>query len=153
MGLFPELDEKKTIDNVKNYFKKEFPRLKARSHMNLTNIQSPSFDSVGSGGSFRNHQEDKIVQSIWTKEYVKATYQIIENCPRKYMLILKHHYLYEETNEQTMDKIGLESTAYNDSKNKALLYFADAFIDFEDLQVLETGETAVNWRNSDEKRA
>ena len=58
MGLFPELDEKKTIDNVKNYFKKEFPRLKARSHMNLTNIQSPSFDSVGPGGSFRNHQEE-----------------------------------------------------------------------------------------------
>jgi len=35
MGLFQEIDEYRTIKNVKYYFEHDFPRLKARAHMNI----------------------------------------------------------------------------------------------------------------------
>jgi len=38
MGMFPEIDEKKTIANVKNYFDKDFQRLKAQTHMDLKSL-------------------------------------------------------------------------------------------------------------------
>jgi len=56
MGLFPELDENQTIKNVKYYFEHEFPRLKARAHMNIASIQSPSFDTVWSAENTINTQ-------------------------------------------------------------------------------------------------
>ncbi len=136
MGLFPELDEQQTIDNVKYYFLEEFPRVKARAHMNLTNVQSPSFDAVG-GGNGRNSQEDKIYGRLWAIDLVKATYKTIDNCPEENSCktILKYNYLYGKSNTEVMELIGYEKSQYNDLKRAALLYFADAFDDYYTTQV------------------
>lgn len=78
MGLLlPDIDEEKTIKNVKNYFEHEFPRLIAQSHMSLTYVQSPSFDCIGSGINTRNTQEDKIVGKLGAKEYIQITMKLI----------------------------------------------------------------------------
>lgn len=137
MGLFPELDEDQTIRNVKYYFEHDFPRLKARSHMNIASIQSPSFDTVGSASNAINAQENKIMNQLRAQELVVATYNTIKNCPDyyKYKTILKYHYLFGETNEKTMEISGYASTRYNECKNAACLYFAEAFADYYEMQV------------------
>lgn len=133
--LLPDIDRRKTIDNVKNYFDHEFPRLVAQSHVSLTYIQSPSFDSVGNNGSTRNNQEDKIVGKLGAKEYIQITMKLINNCPHDYKVILKSHYIHHLVNTDVQELVGYAPTRYNELKNLALLYFADAFIDCYDLHV------------------
>lgn len=137
MGLFPDLDESQTIKNVKYYFEHEFPRIKARAHMNITSIQSPSFDTVGGAGTTINVQENKVMNQLRAQELVVATYKIIKNCPNdyKYKTILKYHYLYGKSNIATMEVAGYASTRYNECKNNACLYFAEAFADYYTMQV------------------
>jgi len=137
MGLFPELNEDQTIKNVKYYFEHEFPRLKARAHMDITSIQSPSFENVGSAGNTINTQENKVMDQLRAQELVVATYKTIKNCPDdyKYKTILKYHCLYGQSNIDTMEVAGYASTRYNECKNNACLYFAEAFADYYTMQV------------------
>lgn len=146
MGLFPELDENMTIKNVKYYFEHDFPRLKARAHMNIASIQSPSFDMVGTSGNAINNQENKVMSQLVAQDLVKATYRMIQNCPNeyKYQTILKYHYLFGETNEKTMEISGYAPTRYNECKNAACLYFAEAFADYYEMQVFIVDSKAVN---------
>lgn len=146
MGLFPELNKQETIDNVKYYFNEEFPRLKARAHMNIASIQSPSFDTVGSSGNAINTQENKVMSQLRAQELVKATYRIINNCPNepaRYRTILKNHYLFGTSNTDTMDLANYEKTRYNECKNAALLYFAEAFADFYVMQVFVESKSGL----------
>ena len=135
--MFPELDEKRTIKNVKYYFEHDFPRLKARSHMNIASIQSPNFDTVGTPGTARNTQENKVMDQLRAQELVTATYKVINNCPDdyKFKTILKYCYLYGQSNAKTMEVVGYASTRYNECKHEACLYFAEAFSDYYSMQV------------------
>lgn len=138
MGLFPELDEDQTIKNVKYYFEHEFPRLKARSHMNIASIQSPSFDTVGTSGTTRNTQEDKIMGQLWAIDLVKATYKTVSNMPdepHKLRTIIKYCYLYGKGNEVALEMSQYESSQYFEYKKRALLYFANAFSDYYEMEV------------------
>ena len=137
MELFQEIDEYRTIKNVKYYFEHDFPRLKARAHMNIASIQSPSFDTVGSAGNTINTQENKVMDQLRAQELVVATYKTIKNCPDnyRYKTILKYRYLYGQSNIETMEVAGYASTRYNECKNNACLYFAEAFADYYTMQV------------------
>ena len=137
VGMFPELDKKQTIKNVKYYFEHDFPRLKAHAHMNIASIQSPHFDTVGTSGTARNTQENKVMDQLRAQELVTATYETIKICPDKYKYktILKYCYLYGQSNAETMEVAGYASTRYYECKNNAFLYFAEAFQDYYDLQV------------------
>jgi len=132
MGMFPELNKRKTIANVKEYFEKDFPRLRARSHMNLSSLQSPQFDSVPSHSSI-NTQENNIISSIQAQEYVKETYDIINKSPRIYKIILKNCYLLDQSNTVTMELAGYEPSMFNVYKNRSLLHFAEMFQGIYDL--------------------
>lgn len=132
MGMFPELNKRKTIANVKEYFEKDFPRLRARSHMNLSSLQSPQFDSVPSHSNV-NTQENNIISSIQAQEYVEETYDIINKSPRIYKIILKNLYILNQSNKVAMELTGYGNTQYNKYKNRALLYFAETYQDIYDL--------------------
>lgn len=47
--------------------------------MNIASIQSTSFDTVGTNGSTRNTQEDKVMGQQWAMNLVKATYRTVRN--------------------------------------------------------------------------
>lgn len=135
MGLLPEINEEETIENVRYYFEHDFPRLVAQSHVNLNYIQSPSFDNEGGGASVRNSQEDKIIGKMSAKEYVTTTMNLVRNFPHDYKIIIKSGFINHQSNSNLMDSIKCGSTKLNDLKNASLLYFADAFQEFEDLHV------------------
>jgi len=64
---------------------------------------------------------------------VKATYEVINMAPRVDKIILKNVYLLNQTNEVGMSLTGYAPTAFNNHKNKSLLYFANAFKPIYDL--------------------
>jgi len=133
MGIFSKLNKRKTIQNVKEYFEKDFPRLRARSHMNLSSLQSPQFDTIPNTGNTRNNQEDNVISSINAQELVVVAYNVINKAPKIYKIILKNVYLLDQNNTVAMELTGYGASQYAKYKNRALLYFADAYQGVYDL--------------------
>jgi len=77
------------------------------------------------------------MSQLIAQELVTATYKTIKNCPDnyRYKTILKYRYLYGQSNIETMEMAGYASTRYNECKNNACLYFAEAFADYYTMQV------------------
>lgn len=133
MKTFLDIDKRKTISNVKEYFKKDYPRLRARSQMDISNLQSPTFNIVPREIVSYNSQENNIMSGIQSKELVQATYKAINELPELYKTILKNVYLLDQSNAIAMELTGYGKSQYAVYKNKALLYFAQAFQDIYNL--------------------
>ncbi len=70
------IDENKAIKNVKNYFKVDFTRLKARSHILLTDLEHPSFENV-IVDVCTNANDVNVMTLQQAKDYVIKTYNCI----------------------------------------------------------------------------
>lgn len=136
LSILPEINKEATIQNVRDFFKNDFPRLVAQSHINLSYIQSPSFDNTGNKDNVRNIQEDSIVRKINAKDVVIETMQIINNFPDVYKIIIKSSFINNLTNNTVCELIGYGPTRLGQLKKESLIYFADAFT-YTDLHVYE----------------
>jgi len=132
--MLPEIDKAATIKNTKNYFKEDFPRLVAQSHINLNYIRSPRFDNIGSHDGFSNDQENRTINNLNAKDIVIGTMQIINNFPDTYKVIIKSSFINGMANTYVCELVGYRHARLNELKNESLLYFADAFT-FDDLHV------------------
>ncbi|WP_125588368.1 ArpU family phage packaging/lysis transcriptional regulator [Companilactobacillus jidongensis] len=127
LSILPAIDKAATIQNVREFFYKDFPRLVAQSHINLSYIQSPNFNRTGNKDNVRNTQEDQAITQINAKDIVIETMRIINNFPKEYKVIIKSGFINNQTNLDMCDLIGCGSTKLNQLKKNALVYFADAF--------------------------
>ncbi|WDT66090.1 hypothetical protein NV391_02475 [Companilactobacillus crustorum] len=143
MGLLPQVDEKATQDNVKEYLKKDFPRLVVQAGYSMLEVQSPSFGGIGSkGNNVRNGIEDKIIDHFDARPIVNDTVRAINHCPEKYSLILRGLYIEDLKDWEIESKVSYGHTQYTTNKKIALLYFADAFQSIDDLHIYEE----VSWK-------
>lgn len=135
VGMFSSINEKLTIANVKEYFEKDFPRLRAKANLNnIISLQSSRLNVVPSDSNQHNNtQEDKVISKIRAKELVQATCEVINNAPSIYKIILKNLYILNQSNKVAMELTGYGNTQYNKYKNRALLYFAETYQDIYDL--------------------
>lgn len=143
MGLLPRVDEKATQDNVKEYLKKEFPRLVVQAGYSMLEVQSPSFGGIGSNGNnVRNSIEDKIVDHFNARSTVLATIRAINHCPEKSSSILRKLYIYGMTDAEVERSSIYSHSTYQTKKKDAWLWFADAFQSTRDFHVYEE----VSWK-------
>lgn len=143
MGLLPRVDEKATQDNVKEYLKKDFPRLVVQAGYSMLEVQSPSFGGIGSKSSnVRNSIEDKIMNHFDARPMVIATIRAIDNCPEKPSWILRKLYIDGMTDAEVERASIYSHSTYQDKKKDAWLWFADAFQSTKDFHVYER----VGWR-------
>lgn len=135
VGIFPSINEKLTIANTKEYFEKDFPRLRAKANLNnIISLQSVKFGLVANDSNhYNNTQEDKVISNIQAKEFVQATCEVINNAPEIYKIILKNLYILNQSNKVAMELTGYGNSQYNKYKNRALLYFAETYQDLYDL--------------------
>lgn len=81
MSLLPRINETETQDKVREYLKKDFPRLVMQAGYSMLDVKSPSFGGIGSKSSnVRNSLEDKIVDHFEARPKVIATIRAINNC-------------------------------------------------------------------------
>jgi phage transcriptional regulator, ArpU family len=143
MGLLPRVDEKATQNNVKEYLKKEFPRLVVQAGYSMLEVQSPSFGGIGSkGNNVRNGIEDKIVDHFNAKPTVIATIRAIDHCPEKSSSILRKLYICGMTDAEVERSSSYSHSTYQNKKKDAWLWFADAFQSTRDFHVYEE----VSWK-------
>ncbi|KRK93355.1 hypothetical protein FC88_GL000333 [Companilactobacillus futsaii JCM 17355] len=135
VGIFSSINEKLTIANVKEYFEKDFPRLRAKANLNnIISLQSSRLNVVPSDSNQHNNtQEDKVISNIRAKELVQATCDVINNAPSIYKIILKNLYILNQNNTVTMKLTDYGASQYAVYKNRALLYFAETYQDIYDL--------------------
>ena len=114
-------EEKKTIKQVKQFFKKDYPRYKQLSV--FADLSSVTFDGVKSSSNI-NHQEQRMVKAIEAKNIVEMVNTIIDNiCDSRYKTILKKCYLQNVPKWQVENELMYSHAMFFELQNKALLLF------------------------------
>ena len=121
-------EEKKTIKQVKQFFKKDYPRYKQLSV--FADLGSVIFDGVKSSSNI-NHQEQRMVKAIEAKNIVEMVNTIIDNiCDSRYKTILKKCYLQNVPKWQVENELMYSHATFFKLQNEALLLFAELCSNF-----------------------
>ena len=123
-------EEKKTIKQVKQFFKRDYPRYKQLSV--FADLSSVNFDGVKSSSNI-NHQEQRMVKAIEAKNIVEIVNAIVDNiCDSRYKTILKKCYLQNVPKWQVQNKLMYSRSTFFNLQNRALLLFAELCSNFID---------------------
>ena len=76
--LFPQVDEKATIDKVKHFFKVQLPTMQRYSHRNVSGIKSPVITDMPKGGSVNNQMEETLTQRLYAEQVVARCREAID---------------------------------------------------------------------------
>ena len=126
MLIFPEIDEKQTLSNVKSFFKNDFKKVERLSGYDGV-ISSPSFD--GLPHSTNNQSPDNFfIKHASYAELFKAVVNAINKCTEHHRIILKGYYLDGLKGFQIQQRLVISKSAYYERKNKAELEFADRLL-------------------------
>ncbi|MGO2063407.1 MAG: ArpU family phage packaging/lysis transcriptional regulator [Latilactobacillus curvatus] len=130
--LFPQVDEKATIDKVKHFFKVQLPTMQRYSHRNVSGIKSPVITDMPKGGSVNNQMEETLTQRLYAEQVVARCREAIDCCDAISQKILWSIYVKENTVTAAQLESGYGETRFRYYKNRACLQFADTFM-IEDL--------------------
>lgn len=133
--LAETLDTKKTIENVKNFFKHDFPRLLDMSDFTRVDLKSPSFSSEPHGSMIDNSNESKIVSYMEADRAVRAVVRALDGMSNeKYASIIKRHYILGLDWETIADDYGYTTRNIMRVQNKAYISFADSLAKYYELR-------------------
>lgn len=126
MQLFPEVDEKKTIRNAKNFLKKQLPKMMIQARVSSLSLKSPVISDMPSGGSCGNSNESKLVLVMQRQEDVKEVVRTIKGMNKLQAYIINAVYLEKIEDWKVAKEIEYSQARYQDLKNQALIDFACA---------------------------
>lgn len=126
MQLFPEVDEKRTIRNAKNFLKKQLPKMMIQARVSSLSLKSPVISDMPSGSSYGNSNESKLVLVIQRQEDVKEVVRTIKGMNKLQAYIINAVYLENREDWKVAQEIGYSQSRYHDIKNLALINFACA---------------------------
>lgn len=129
MGLFPELNEKATINNVRNFFIKEELYSKICRNAWMNGIKTQVNDVTGIHGSRKGNGSEKMM--IYYAECAKAKRAVekaISVCSIESQDILTWHYVKQLTVVETKLHINhhLGHSSFSNADKTACLEFAEA---------------------------
>lgn len=158
MGLVPDLNEKATIKNVRNFFIKEeqYPKICRNAWMD--GIKAQAGDVTGIRGSRKGNGSEKMM--IYYGECARAKRAVekaISACSLGSQDILTWHYVKQLTVAETKLHINhhLGHTSYSDADKIARLEFAEACdrISMEMNCNLEILPLFLKFNNDDDEKA
>lgn len=148
---FSRIDKDKTAANAEAVLL-EYPHRKALASRGLVSLQSPKMDGMPHSPSVDNHGEERIISHLDDKLFVYQVEKIVkEIMPEtatndKWPGILKLRYLIPRplSNDQIMERVGYEHTAYYDALKEALCAFAELWPPFPSELVVRVDPQASN---------
>lgn len=140
MGLLPEVDEDKSIENAKEILS-NYRRLSRMAGQKLTDIQSPTFDGMPKASSYDNRIETKIVDHIDAEAIINNCQQAMSIMNKTSYWVLYYTYFCEPalTHYQIAAKVGYAAGSIDKLKLRGLLEFAEAY----------PGEKLLVFKNND----
>ena len=124
-----DIDQKKTAQKVRNFFKYNFEHYLIRAGYHRTDLSSPQLDPTGIMSHGGNSAENKMASIFDAQDKCQAVYHAIEKCAdsskQPFRTILKSLYIEELTDWQVAAKVQYSDSRYSDLKRYALCQFAD----------------------------
>lgn len=136
--LFPQVDEKATVNKVKHFLKHTLPQMQRYSHKDISGIKSPIITDMPKGGSVGNGAEETITQRVYAGQVINSVVAALKSCDVVSRKLLFDVYIGKSKTPDylEMEVLGYEKTRYQFYKNRACLQFADSFM-IEDLHVFK----------------
>ncbi|WP_429971165.1 ArpU family phage packaging/lysis transcriptional regulator [Fructilactobacillus sp. Tb1] len=126
MELFPEINQRKTVNNAKRFFKYQFPKMQIQASINSLSIKSPIISDIPSGTPYGNSSERKNVLMLQRQEDVRNVVKAIKSLPSFEKFILNAVYLEGSQDSDVALDLDYSTSRYQALKCKALLDFAVA---------------------------
>lgn len=140
MPLIPELDDKKTIKNVKHFFEVEFPAIQNMAHVAYVDMKSPVISGMPSVHGVDNSNEEKLTAHAQAKDLLSKVLQSCSGLDREHRHVLELRYFKKLSWTAIEDLTGYNNTHNWERFNEALLQFSWAFADVEDLRVFKDNQ-------------
>jgi len=136
-SLFPEVDERATVQNVTHFLAVMLPKMVRVSGQSMSELRSPSYDGMPKSQPSGNATDARIVRRLYSEQVVKRTLEAIKHCDKDCRNILDELYLQELSDTMCFMDLGLsESSYFHVWKPKALLQFADCYM-LDDLHIFK----------------
>lgn len=128
--LFPQVDEKATVNKVKHFLKRTLPQMQRYSHKDISGIKSPIITDMPKGGSVGNQAEETITQRVYAEQVINSVVAALKSCDVVSRKLLIDVYVGKSKvpDYLEMESLGYEKTRYQFYKNRACLQFADSFM-------------------------
>ncbi|KRM91703.1 ArpU family phage packaging/lysis transcriptional regulator [Fructilactobacillus florum] len=124
MELIDEIDERKTITNVKKWLNFSFPKLVMSAGLDAASLKSPSITDMPTDPTHGNANEAKVIRMIDNQQKVSEVMRALRGYKHTSKVILYGIYVDNISNWQLADKLGYSHTRFNELKSQALLEFA-----------------------------
>lgn len=124
--LFPELNRKKTLENVSDFFKKDYERLLLMSGKKLTDLSSPTLSGVP-GSSAGNTNETKLVDGISAIDFIAAVEDTINHCSYNSEIILHELFIKKRSWDEVQGMVYSGHYKFSYLRRQAMFEFADGF--------------------------
>ncbi|QQP82656.1 RNA polymerase subunit sigma-70 [Pediococcus acidilactici] len=144
MSLLPELDDEKTIKNVKRFFEKEFPTLQNMAHISFVDVKSPVISGMPVVHGTDNGSETKSTLHIYAKNVLHKIITACGGLDWRHRKILELRCFKELTWLEIYEVTGYGKTRAQELLNESFLQFAWAFADVDDLRVFKSEHLATN---------
>ncbi len=145
LGL--DIDQTKTAEKVKCFFKNDFERYILRAGYHRTDLSSPQLDQTGIMGHYGNSAENKMATIFEAQHKCQAVYHAIDQCfdsaQQPFRTILKALYIDKMKDWQVAAKVQYSDSRYNDLKKYALCQFADTIVTWKIIYDVDIPELKV----------
>lgn len=135
MALLPELDKRKTVDNVRYLFEKELPRLE---NMARVSLGSTTISDMPTSRPDGNGNDQKYTDAIWARNIITNIKAACEYMPEPYRTMLKLRYFHKLTWVEIEERMYIGERVGQKRIEKAFMYFAESFYETDDLRVNKT---------------
>ena len=141
LGL--DIDQTKTAEKVKYFFKNDFERYILRAGYHRTDLSSPQLDQTGIMSHNGNSAENKMAIIFEAQHKCQAVYHAIDQCFDSTQQPLKGLYIDELKDWQVAAKVQYSDSRYNDLKKYALCQFADTIVTWKIIYDVDIPELKV----------
>ena len=122
-----DVDTISTAANVRQFFKKDYPKLLRMAGVSSSYVKSPVITDEPKAPSFGNNSENKINKRIYAQQTLECVTRALDVIRYESKQILIAVYADKLNTWQICELIGCERAQYQLKKRKAENEFADAF--------------------------
>lgn len=121
VSLFPEIDENKTIMNVRNFFEKDLPMLEQTAGTFLKSVQ---LSSQPAGDHNANNTLEAMTRQVWARDQLTKVTQALPHMPEQLRQILELRYFDKLTWQAIEERCYISERTGQNRIRQAFLYFA-----------------------------
>ena len=139
--LLPEIDHKATIKQVKRFFEKDFRKLQNMAHVSYMDVKSPTLSDLPNKSVASNGIDSKMNNHMYAIERLAEIKEALTGIRENKRKFIEYRYFKRLTWYDIAELTGYSRTHSNKLLNSALIEFAYAFVDTEDLRVIKQNST------------